>query len=91
MIEGGGFTETPAAVARAANVSVPTVRLYGDLGFIQFIKSSNGTRLHRPEAAESVRQVLQTRLANKGRKRVSTLALSGPARAALPRPGKSAI
>lgn len=65
----GTFTETPAAVARAANVSVPTVRLYGDLGYIQFIKSSNGTRLHRPEAAVSVRQMLQTRLANKGRKR----------------------
>lgn len=69
MSEGTGFTETPAAIAREANVSVPTVRLYGDLGYIPFIKSSNGMRLHRPEAAESVRRILLTRLANKGRKR----------------------
>lgn len=63
------FTETPAAVARAAEVSVPTVRLYGDLGFIAFIRSSNGVRLHRRDAAKKVRQVLEARLAAKGRKR----------------------
>jgi DNA-binding transcriptional MerR regulator len=63
-----GFTETPAAIARAANVSVPTVRLYGDMGLIPFVKSSNGTRLHRRDAAASVRDILKSRLANKGRR-----------------------
>jgi DNA-binding transcriptional MerR regulator len=63
------FTETPAAIARAANVSVPTVRLYGDLGFIPFILSSSGTRLHRANAADVVRETLAKRLAKKGRKR----------------------
>jgi DNA-binding transcriptional MerR regulator len=62
------FTETPAAIARAAGTSIPTVRLYGDLGLIPFLKSSNGTRLHRRDAAASVRDILKSRLANKGRR-----------------------
>lgn len=71
MTQHAGYTETPAAIARAANVSVPTVRLYGDLGAIEFIKSSNGTRLHRADAAEIVRELLKVRLANKGKRRTS--------------------
>jgi DNA-binding transcriptional MerR regulator len=67
--EAEAFTETPSAIARAAGVSVPTVRLYGDLGFIEFIRSSNGVRLHRCDAAKKVRHALEVRLANKGHKR----------------------
>jgi DNA-binding transcriptional MerR regulator len=65
-----GFTETPAAIARKSGVSVPTVRLYGDLGYIDFVTSSNGTRLHKPDAADRVREMLPKRLANKGRKKI---------------------
>jgi len=68
MNKADGFTETPAAVARAANVSVPTVRLYGDLGYIEFVKASNGTRLHTRDAAGLVRKALAIRIANKGRR-----------------------
>jgi DNA-binding transcriptional MerR regulator len=66
-MKGQGFTETPAAIARKAGVSVPTVRLYGNLGHIEFVTSSNGTRLHKPSAADRVREILPKRLANKGR------------------------
>jgi DNA-binding transcriptional MerR regulator len=69
-MKGSGYTETPAAIARMAGVSVPTVRLYGDLGYIEFVKSSNGTRLHKPGAADRVREMLPKRMANKGRKKV---------------------
>ncbi len=65
------FTETSAAVARAALSSIPTVKLYGDLGFIEFIRASNGVRLHRPSASKTVRAVLKKRLANKGRRKGS--------------------
>lgn len=67
MTKTEAFTETSAAIGRAALASIPTVKLYGDLGFIEFIWSSNGVRLHRPSASKTVRAVLKKRLANKGR------------------------
>ena len=61
-----GFTETSGAIARRAEVSPPTVRLYADSGRLPYITASNGTRLFRPEAADEVRKILAERLANRG-------------------------
>jgi DNA-binding transcriptional MerR regulator len=68
--EGLPFTETTSAISRASGASIPTIRLYGDLGLIQFIEASNGTRLHRKDAGERVAQLLRQRIANRGRRRV---------------------
>jgi DNA-binding transcriptional MerR regulator len=70
-VETQGFTETSGAIARAAGVSVPTIRTYTDLGLLPFVKASNGTRLFKPDAADEVGRILAKRLANRGHKRAA--------------------
>lgn len=66
------MTLTVGAVARKANTCLVTVRLYGDLGLIEYVRASDGTRLHGPEAPELVRRIKARRLANRGGNRRST-------------------
>jgi DNA-binding transcriptional MerR regulator len=66
-----GFTETSGAIARAAGVSVPTIRTYSELGLLNYIIASNGTRLYRRDAADAARKILAKRLANRGHRRVA--------------------
>lgn len=66
MAAEAAYTETSGAIARAAGVSAPTVRLYTNLGHLECKIVSNGMRLYRPEAAQIVRQILAERLANRG-------------------------
>jgi DNA-binding transcriptional MerR regulator len=62
------FTETTSAVARASGLSVPTVRLYGDLGLLRFIVASNGTRLHPKGSGDQAAEHARKRLASRGRR-----------------------
>jgi DNA-binding transcriptional MerR regulator len=60
------FSDTSGAVAREARVSPPTVRLYSDMGLIEFVLDSRGCRLYRPGTAELVRQIYERRMARRG-------------------------
>jgi DNA-binding transcriptional MerR regulator len=64
----GEYTDTNSKVARDAEVTAPTVTRYADLGLLDYIRSSNGTRLFRPGQAERVKQIYAQRVANKGRR-----------------------
>ena len=64
----GEYTDTNTKLARDAVVTAPTVTLYATLGLLDFIRSSNGTRLFRAGQAQRVRSILATRLANRGRR-----------------------
>jgi DNA-binding transcriptional MerR regulator len=61
------FTDTSGKLARDAGVTVATVDLYSDLGLLQFIRISNGTRVFREGQAERVRQICAERMAHRGR------------------------
>ena len=66
------FTETTTGLARTALVTADTVRLYADMGLLEFRVASNGTRLFPVTAAEAVRRIYATRIANRGRRSVRT-------------------
>ena len=61
------YARTTGQVAREAGVSQPTVRLYANLGLLECITASDGTRLFPAGAADLVRQICRQRLANRGR------------------------
>ena len=64
------FSETASAIGRqAGGISQVTVLLYIRLGFLEAIRSSNGTHLLKPSAAEIARKKHIERMANKGRPR----------------------
>lgn len=63
------FSETTTSIARGAGVLEETVRHYGDLRLIEFIKAANGMRLYRPSAAGHVREIYMQRMAKRGRPR----------------------
>ncbi len=60
------FVETVGKVARDAEVSAPTVRLYAKLGLIEARKASNGFALYQRGAGAKVRQIHAERLKNRG-------------------------
>lgn len=62
------FDETTGALARAAEVTVPTIQKYADLGLLEYRRASNGVRLFRRGQAGRVREILGERLANRGRR-----------------------
>jgi DNA-binding transcriptional MerR regulator len=64
----GEYVDTTSKLARDAEVTQPTVTLYANLGLLDHIRSSNGTRLFRPGQAMRVRQILAERLASRGRR-----------------------
>jgi DNA-binding transcriptional MerR regulator len=62
------YTETVSKLAREAEVLPETIRLYGDLGLIEFIRLDNGMRLHKPSAVNRVREIYAERMARRGRR-----------------------
>ena len=62
------FKETSGELARKAKVTQVTVRKYADLGLLEFIVASNGTRLFRAGQSKKVREILAERLANRYKK-----------------------
>jgi DNA-binding transcriptional MerR regulator len=65
------YLETSGELAREARVTQPTIRKYADAGLLDFVIASNGTRLFRAGQAKKVREILATRLENRGRKSVT--------------------
>jgi DNA-binding transcriptional MerR regulator len=61
------YTETSGKLARDAGLTVPTISLYADKGLLDFIRSSNGTRLFRAGQADRVKAIYTERMANRGR------------------------
>jgi DNA-binding transcriptional MerR regulator len=59
---------TTGALARASGTTVPLVVKYCDLGLLPHQKASDGTRLFTAEAADVVRGIKATRMANRGRR-----------------------
>jgi DNA-binding transcriptional MerR regulator len=74
MTDESAFTETTGSVARAGEVSQPTVRLYADLGLLEFITDSRGNRLFRRGTGDVVRRIYVERMAHRGRFRPETAA-----------------
>jgi hypothetical protein len=62
------YTDTTGKLARESGVTVVTVALYADLGLLDSIRSSNGTRLFRSGQAPVVRKIYGERMANRGRR-----------------------
>ncbi|MBN8279060.1 MAG: MerR family transcriptional regulator [Gammaproteobacteria bacterium] len=63
------FDQTIGHVARDAELSAVTIRLYSKLGLLDSRKASNGITLYRSDAAEKARRIHAERLANRGRRR----------------------
>jgi DNA-binding transcriptional MerR regulator len=70
----GEYSDTNSKLARDAEVTAPTVTLYANLGLLDYIRSSNGTRLFRPGQAQRVREIYAERTANRGRRTASRAA-----------------
>jgi hypothetical protein len=66
------YTDTSGKLAREAETTVPTVNLYAKLGLLDFVLASNGVRLFRPGQGPRVREILNERLANRGRRSAMT-------------------
>lgn len=60
--------QTTTAIAREASVLPATVRLYADLGLLDYITSSEGRRLFQKTAAQRVREIYAERMARRGRR-----------------------
>jgi DNA-binding transcriptional MerR regulator len=62
------YTHTSGQLARDAGVTVVTVALYADRGWLDCVRSSNGMRLFRSGQAPKVREIYAARMANRGRR-----------------------
>jgi DNA-binding transcriptional MerR regulator len=63
------FSDTSGRVAREAALTVQTIIRYADLGFLDFVRSSDGTRLFAPGQAEKARRIYEERMARRGKRR----------------------
>lgn len=63
-----GYTDTTSQLAREAEVTPPTIRLYADMALLDFVVASNGVRLFRTGQADRVREIYRQRMAQRGRK-----------------------
>lgn len=61
------YTDTTSELARQAGVTQPTIRKYADLGLLDYVVASNGTRLFCPGQADRVREIYSQRMALRGR------------------------
>lgn len=61
------YSETTSAIARAADVLPDTVRLYTDLGLLEYVRLQTGVRLLKPSAVQRVREIYAQRMARRGR------------------------
>jgi DNA-binding transcriptional MerR regulator len=68
---GDAYIDTTTKLAREAEVTGPTIALYADLGLLEFIRASNGTRLFRSGQAARVREIYSERMANRGRRKAA--------------------
>lgn len=66
------FLTTSGMLARRAEVSVPTINRYADLGLLAFIRASDGTRLFADGQEDRVRQILRGRQWNRGQRAEAT-------------------
>ena len=62
------FHETTGTLARKADTTQDTVRLYSDLGLIESRRLANGVRVFRSDAAIEVRRLLAERRGRGGRR-----------------------
>ena len=65
----GDFTETTGTLARKAGHASPTIRVYADLGLLDYVRAANGVRLFRTGQEDRVRQLCAERIARRGRRR----------------------
>jgi DNA-binding transcriptional MerR regulator len=61
MTDDNLYDQTSGALAREAGTSVPTVQKYAEMGLLEFIRISNGTRLFRRGQADKVREICNRR------------------------------
>lgn len=66
------YSVTSGVLARRADVSVPTVTRYADLGLLDHIRASDGTRLFLLGQESTVRRIRAARLAVRLRRKSST-------------------
>jgi DNA-binding transcriptional MerR regulator len=59
------YTETTTKLARDSEKTQPTIRKYADLGLLDFIIASDGTRLFRPGQAAKVKKIYAARMAGR--------------------------
>ena len=60
------YTETTGSIAREAKCLPETVRAYADCGLVEHRRLTDGTRVFRADAADEVRRIMASRLANRG-------------------------
>jgi DNA-binding transcriptional MerR regulator len=65
------YTDTTGKLARESELTVVTIATYADLGLLDFIRCSNGTRLFRSGQAPRVREIYAERMANRRRRPVA--------------------
>jgi DNA-binding transcriptional MerR regulator len=66
------YTDTTTKLARDAELTQPTIRKYADLGLLDFIVASDGTKLFKPGQAARVKDIHAKRMAGRyvrGRRR----------------------
>lgn len=63
------YVETSTQLAREAKVTSALIRLYAELGLLDFIRASNGTRLFKTGQAPLVRKIYTERMARSGRRK----------------------
>lgn len=71
--KGAEFIDTTSKLARESEVLGATVRKYADLGLLDFIVASDGTRLFRKGQASRVRGIYAQRMANRTRVRTAAV------------------
>jgi len=62
------YTDTSGKLARESGTTVPTVTAYARLGLLDFIVSSNGTRLYKAGQSAKVQKIYAERMAGRGRR-----------------------
>jgi DNA-binding transcriptional MerR regulator len=60
------YIETTGDLARESGVTVQTVVLYANAGFLDYVRMKNGTRLFKPGQAGRVRELCADRKARRG-------------------------
>ena len=65
----GEYTDTTSRLAGDSKVTGVTVRKYSDMGYLDYIVASDGTRLFRKGQAARVREIYTQRMANRTRAR----------------------
>ena len=63
------FTDTSGELARQSGVIQPTIQKYANLGLLDYVTASNGTKLFRAGQAQKVRDILAQRMATRRRGR----------------------